>query len=400
MPNVKLIHSGWLSAPNGANTVMNALLNSKEQFEANNIFITSLTLDTCTPRSFSNAAQQSCKAIWRARIKRWLKQMSKYSRLASDIVIYLSEIRPAKKVVNEYLKSNPDTNEVVFFHNLIPCFYYIKQRKKRQRTVLVCHTNGDNFKMHRIYYPTLEHSRIYKKMLEMEKYVMGHVDRINFVAYMAKDNFLKLHPSIEPCKVSYIYNGVKNEIRSCRSRKQDGVIEFCCVASISKRKGQIYILEALKMFKEDSRPKVHFTFVGDGIDKRRLEEEVHLCRLDDYISFVGVSQNVDDYLVNSDVFILPSEDEGLPMAIIEAMRASLPIVATLVGGIPEMVDNGVNGLLIYPNANDVFEVLNKIDSYDWQAMGRNARNTFENKFTLDKMVDGYSKLLSFVEIPK
>jgi glycosyltransferase involved in cell wall biosynthesis len=171
--------------------------------------------------------------------------------------------------------------------------------------------------------------------------------------------------------------------------------EFCCVASISKRKGQHYIIDALKMFKKNAIPQVHFTFVGDGSDRMKLEEDVCKCGLGDYVSFVGVSHNVDEHLVNSDVYILPSEDEGLPMAIIEAMRASLPIVSTPVGGIPEMIEDGVNGLLIQPDANDIYTLLTKKDSYDWQSLGRNARKTFEEKFTVEKMVDGYSKLLSF-----
>lgn len=394
MIKVKLIHSAWLTAPNGANTVMNSLLASKEQFARNAIEISSLSPDTFVPRSFSTESQAQLKYYWRSKLKKLLKEATRYSTLASDLMIYLTEIRPAKKIVEKYVESNPDSNEIAFFHALIPCYYFLKLRRTNQRTVLVLHTNGDNYKMLRIYYPKLKRSFVYKKLLQMEEYVMEHVDKINFVASMVRENFLQSHPKIDYNKVSFVYNGIRDEIRSIQSRRHDDILEICCIASISRRKGQLYIIEALKMYNKSEIPNVHFTFVGDGTDRKEFEEEVKRSELEKYITFAGISQNVDEFLCKSDIFILPSEDEGLPMAIIEAMRASLPIVSTPVGGIPEMVENGRNGLLIQPKANDVFEFLNKVDSYNWHLMGLNARKTFEEKFTINKMVDGYVKIFS------
>ena len=83
------------------------------------------------------------------------------------------------------------------------------------------------------------------------------------------------------------------------------------------------------------------------------------------------------------------------MAIIEAMRASLPIISTSVGGIPEMIENGINGLLIAPNADSIVNVLEHIEDCDWLSMGQCARRTFEDKFTLEKMLRGYSTILKF-----
>ena len=140
---------------------------------------------------------------------------------------------------------------------------------------------------------------------------------------------------------------------------------------------------------------MHFTFVGDGISRAQLEKDVKDSGLNGYVTFIGVTNNVDEYLKNSDIYILPSEDEGLPMAIIEAMRASLPIISTSVGGIPEMIENGINGLLIAPNADSIVNVLEHIEDCDWLSMGQCARRTFEDKFTLEKMLRGYSTILKF-----
>ncbi len=395
MQKVKLIHHGWLSAPNGANTVMNSLLECKEQFQMSGIEMTSLTIDSFSPRSFDNVSQRSTKAVLRSRMKKWLKNATRYSRLACDIMIYITELLPGKKIVQKYFDSQPNKSEVAFFHTIAPCYYFLKKNKQQQHTVVVLHTNGESYKMDKIYYPKLVHSLVYKEMLKMEEYVLKNVDRINFVSEFSMNNFLRLHPDIDKKKISFIYNGVKDEINARRNRKNNDVLEFCCVASISKRKGQHYIIDAMKKFTKDKLPMVHFTFVGGGADLAFLEKEVKDFGLEKYITFAGISQNVDDYLVNSDIFILPSEDEGLPMAIIEAMRASLPIVSTPVGGIPEMVDNGQNGLLMEPSVEGVYELLCNVNSYNWKLMGKNARKSFEEKFTVEKMVDGYISLLRF-----
>ena len=395
MTKVKLIHPAWLSAPNGANTVMNALLQSKELFSQNGIEISSLSYDTFSPRSFDKVSQKSTKAIWRLKLKKWLKDSTKYSRIACDVMIYLTQIRPAKRIVKIYLESTPDCDEIVFFHTMMPCYYFLKHNNHRQHTVVVLHTNGEDFKMEKIYFPMLCKSLVYKKMQKMGDYMMKNVDRINFVSESSMSKFLKEHPEVNPDKVSYIYNGIKDGIINTHSKGKRDVIEFCCVASISKRKGQHYIIKALKMFSHQDVPNVHFSFVGDGSDRKLLEMEVEQAGLEKYVSFVGISQSVDDYLDKSDVFILPSEDEGLPMAIIEAMRASLPIVSTPVGGIPEMVEDGNNGLLIEPTAMSVYNLLCKVESYDWHIMGLNARKTFEKKFSIQKMVSGYVKLMKF-----
>lgn len=395
MKYVKLIHPSWLSSRNGAHTVINSILDSQIQFKRSGLSISSLSLDDISPRPTNIESPQKGGISFRSRVKSFLKTLTKYSRLACDLMIYIVELRPSKQLVDIYNKSDHNADEIVFFHTIIPCYYFLRSNKKKQKVVLVCHTNGDNLKMYRIYFPMLEKSCIYKKMLGMEQYVLENVDRINFVSSISKNTFLQLHPEIDSNKVSFIYNGVKDEIKAvCNSKRQD-MFEFCCVASITNRKGQQFIINALKHFEKGAVPNVHFTFVGDGPSREALEKEVKINSLDNYITFAGLSQNVDEYLINSDAFILPSVDEGLPMAIIEAMKAALPIISTPVGGIPEMIESGVNGLLIQPNEESVYELLRNINKYDWESMGRNARKTFEEKFEISRMIEGYINLLSF-----
>lgn len=390
---VTLIHSVYLSHKNGANTVIRQLLANKERFAKNGIDIDGLAPQESTYSSENGGLYAKMRKRISVFVSGILTRMSQHSLWAIKIMIYLREQRGGKMMAKRYLAMHHSKEEVVFIHTLFTCYYYLKYRKEKQKVVLVLHTNGEPFKMQRIYYSKLENSEYYKQMLMMERFVLENVDRIVFVAQKPREVFLSVHPYIESKKVYYVYNGIENTSPRIERKNKRNIFEICCVASITLRKGQHYILEALDEM--ETKPDVHFTFVGDGSDKERLVEMAKNRGLQKYVKFVGVSNDVESFLNNSDAYILPSEDEGLPMAILEAMRASLPIISTPVGGIPEMLEDGYNGIMIHPSTESIKMLLERINSYDWRNMGVNSRKMFEEKFTVEKMIDEYSKILNF-----
>ena len=386
-----LIHSVYLSHKNGLNTVLGLLLRNKQLFANHGIVLTSITPDDNGVRDFVNA-QKSYKQILKDAITGTLTKCAQYFGWAARLIMYIREERYSKKMVLKYLASNPSKDDVVFIHSFFVCYFYLKLRTIKQKTVLVLHNNGDTFKMYRTYYKALEKSKYYQTILEYERFVLPQVDKINFVSKSSRINFLTLHHFVPSDKVSYIYNGV-DDMPYKRHEMLHTPIEICCVASITERKGQRFIIDALSHFNRNNIPNVHFTFIGDGDIRKDLEDLVTQKSLGSYISFVGMSNEVPAYLKKSDIFILPSEDEGLPMSILEAMREGLPIVSTPVGGIPEMIEDGVQGILIDPSTTGVFEFLNHINDFDWLTMGHNSRITFDNKFASKTMVLNYINLL-------
>ncbi|UKK56820.1 glycosyltransferase family 4 protein [Prevotella communis] len=397
MTKVTLLHNLFLYPKNGVNTVIKQLLHEDEVFKRNNISLTPLVLENLynMPVNDSIEASEVKNNEWKSLIKERLNSWAKKYSLISFLFIYLSNFRHAKKMAKRYLEGNPPEDEVVFMHSLAMCYYYLKYRKKRQPTVVVLHSNGDNLKMWRIYYPCIENSYVYKWLEKVERVVINGADRINFVSKLSRQTFLQIHPEISPNKVFYIYNGIKDTIISDCIDNAQRCLEFCCVASISNRKGQQRIIEALNRFEKKQIPAVHFTFVGEGPEKNEMANYVHNNHLDDYVYFAGLSQNVDRYLAKSDIYILASEDEGLPMGIIEAMKNSLPIVSTKVGGIPEMLTDGYNGVFIEPNVDSIYNLLINIGKYNWPAMGKNARKVFEDRFTSVQMAQHYAEILKF-----
>ena len=88
-----------------------------------------------------------------------------------------------------------------------------------------------------------------------------------------------------------------------------------------------------------------------------------------------------------------SNNEGLPISIIEAMRAGLPVISTNVSGIPEQIEPLYNGLLIEPSVDELVKVLNNLPQYDWKSMGENSRKRFEKEFTFKQMMNSYCDML-------
>ena len=93
-------------------------------------------------------------------------------------------------------------------------------------------------------------------------------------------------------------------------------------------------------------PEVRFVIVGDGPERPLLEAEAGRLGVDAHFHFAGHRADVGELLPAFDLFVLPSLREGLPFAVLEAMSAGLPVVATRVGGVPEAVAEGVTGLLV------------------------------------------------------
>jgi len=94
------------------------------------------------------------------------------------------------------------------------------------------------------------------------------------------------------------------------------------------------------------------TVVGDGPERADLAEEVRRLGVEGAVDLVGEREDVADLLAAADVFALPTLSEGLPMSVLEAMAAGLPVVAAAAGGVPELVEDGQTGILVPPGRPD------------------------------------------------
>lgn len=119
------------------------------------------------------------------------------------------------------------------------------------------------------------------------------------------------------------------------------------VGRLSLEKGHIDLIEAIALFrKENSKSELRLIVVGDGPEGKRLADAARKFAVEDCISFTGHQADVTPYYTLADVMVLPSYTEGSPNVLLEAMAAGLPIIATAVGGVPEIVTPEGAALLV------------------------------------------------------
>lgn len=146
----------------------------------------------------------------------------------------------------------------------------------------------------------------------------------------------------------------------------------------------------------DGSPAIRVVVAGEGVERGALEQmNLEVCS-DDAVTYLGMRDDIRDLMAGADIFVMPSRSEGLPMALIEAMAAGLPVVASRVGGIPEVVENGVHGLLV--DADDPVTLAEAIsflsgDPSLRSRLGLAGQARIRDRFSLEAMVEQYEHRL-------
>jgi glycosyltransferase involved in cell wall biosynthesis len=133
------------------------------------------------------------------------------------------------------------------------------------------------------------------------------------------------------------------ERRALRLRLFDPLLG--AVGRLSPEKGHVHLVRALPAILA-AFPQAGLVLAGDGPERRGLEAEARRLGLDDRIEFLGHRRDVHRILASLDLFVQPSLYEGFGLSLLEAMAAGLPVVASRIGGIPEIVDDGESGVLV------------------------------------------------------
>ena len=166
------------------------------------------------------------------------------------------------------------------------------------------------------------------------------------------------------------------------------------IANFYPPKGLKHLIETVEYFKNND--DIVFIVIGDGQERAELENLIGQKGLQKRVLLLGQVPNAHRLLSAFNIFVLPSVKEGFPWAVIEAMAAKLPVIATRVGAIPEIIENGKNGFIVEPArpeqiAGKIQELLS--NNHLRQEMGIQAHQTVLFKFELDKMVEQIEKLL-------
>jgi glycosyltransferase involved in cell wall biosynthesis len=154
-------------------------------------------------------------------------------------------------------------------------------------------------------------------------------------------------------------------------------------------KGLESFLKAAEIIRRQ-KPNVKFIIAGDGPLKRDLQAKAREYGLDKDVLFLGHRNDSHDILGLMDVFVLPSVSEGIPMVLLEALALARPVIASRVGGIPEVIEDGVSGLLVTPGREDELaqSCVALMDNYNFaQQLGIAGRKRVEERFSARVMAE-------------
>ncbi len=156
------------------------------------------------------------------------------------------------------------------------------------------------------------------------------------------------------CKnIEVIPNGVDlKRFEGLKRHRKEGFVVIT-VARLERVKGIEYLIKAIPNVKF-LIPGLKLLIIGDGSERRSLEHLVKELSLEDRIRFIGQipPEGIPEYFAMADCFVLPSLKEGFGIAILEAMAASVPVIASRVGGIPDIVKEEKTGFLVEPKNSD------------------------------------------------
>jgi len=199
-------------------------------------------------------------------------------------------------------------------------------------------------------------------------------------------------------KVDLIYNGIDLELYSPKKHSYKKQYIVGTVGRMAAVKDQLTLLKATQLLISEYpelKNIIRIEVVGDGELYSIIQSYIEEHSLEGNIKLLGARNDVANILQNFDVFVLPSLAEGIPLTILEAMATALPVISTKVGGVPELIEDEVNGYLISPQ--DVKALASRIKLYIdkpdlIERHGLIARGKVEKNFSLLAMTEQYMQV--------
>lgn len=201
----------------------------------------------------------------------------------------------------------------------------------------------------------VEHNR--EKYTSFRSFLMRKLDKYTdkyiCVSKGVANHLIK--QGIDDSKVEVIYNGIDVQKFDLQKEVHD-IFTAGMVARFSKQKDQMTLIKAIEYLVKEKKKKIKLLLMGEGKTKKRCKEYVKEHNMEDYIEFID--GNFKDLIVKTDVFVLSTHYEGLPLVICEAMASKTPVIGTDVIGANEIIVDNETGLLV--KENDVIDLANKI----------------------------------------
>jgi glycosyltransferase involved in cell wall biosynthesis len=231
-----------------------------------------------------------------------------------------------------------------------------------------------------------------------ERYFRASMPLTNRVVFVCEDSrsYLVEKLRLSSSKSAVIINGIELGgflEKPAAPMSASPRIRFGAVGRMVPVKAHSILIDAFAQL-IGKLPHAELRIVGGGPLEDALRQQARKAGLDGRIRIEGLNHRIADVLRELDIFVLSSTSEGLPLVILEAMAAGLPVVSTRIGGVPEVAPEGDVSVLCTPgSASDLAEAMYKAaSSCDLAGMGKKARELAIAKFSLDQMWRGYQEI--------
>ena len=213
-------------------------------------------------------------------------------------------------------------------------------------------------------------------------------DFVACVSYFGRAQGMRLASAASWDKMHVVRCGIPFERLPARESRSGNDIELVCVGRLSPEKGQLGLLRAFSRLRA-KHPALSLRLIGDGPDRQRLAARVNELGINDAVTFAGRLPEAETLaeIAGSDMLILPSFMEGLPIVLMEAMALGVPVVASHVAGIPELVTDGRTGLLFAPSDwNELSQCIERLlsDESLRESLAQNAKWKVTSEFDARK----------------
>lgn len=289
--------------------------------------------------------------------------------------------------------------------NLIKNILVIRKYIKKEKIYTIhCHGTPSNIigivlkKTCRVKFITTVHSDLMyefegkKKFIysKIEKLTLKYADFIIPVSKNLKEKLINRHGK-EDDKIRLIYNGIGIDTSIVNAKKSDDKFKFLFVGRLVEIKNVELLLQGLNYIKNKGKDFI-CNIIGDGEDLEKLKNITKELGLEYKVRFLGYRNDIQEFMLKSNVLILTSKMEGIPITIIEAFANKLPVISTAVGGVLEMIVNGENGILFdLENKHEFNKVLLDLleNKYDLDKLSDNAYNEYLKKWNQKTLTDEY-----------
>lgn len=219
----------------------------------------------------------------------------------------------------------------------------------------------------------------------IDGFIYSRYSKIICISKQVQNSLIKWIPKTKE-KTEVIYNSIPIHSKPVVYKLIKNY-DVLFVGRLVHQKGIRFLLEAVSILQNKYKKIIKVAIVGEGTLEKELKKMCEKLKINNSVEFLGFQKDIDQIMKSSKVFVLPSRWEGFGIVLLEAMKNMLPIIATNVGGIPEIITDGNEGILI-PKANSeiLAESINKVleDEKLRSKLIQNAYRKVQKKYSIER----------------